>query len=112
MKLSTRSGWSFVLNTLSLCVLVRVAHSYLEPGGTSFLLKILISCLVGIVLVFRRFSGSIRLLFSQLISRRTKKRISPEQSPLTTDKGESSQKQGRPIEQDSKVAQESRPGPQ
>jgi hypothetical protein len=97
MKLSPRSGWSFVLNTLSFWVLVRVAHSYLQPGGTSFLLKILISCLVGVVLVFRRFSGSIRLLLARLLSRRAKKKISSEQSPLTPDKGESSQKQGRPI---------------
>jgi hypothetical protein len=85
MKLSTRSDWSFVVNSLSLCVLLRVAHSYLEPGGTSYLLKILISCLVGVVLVFRRFSGSIRLLFARLLSRRAKKKISSEQSPLTTD---------------------------
>jgi hypothetical protein len=66
MKPSLRLHQAFVLNPLSFWVLVRLSHSYLEPGTTSFLLKILISSLVGIVLVSRHVWKGIRFLLSKV----------------------------------------------
>ena len=66
MKPSLRLRRTFILNPLSFWILVRVSQSYLEPGTTSFLLKILISFLVGIVLVSRHVWRSIRFLLSKV----------------------------------------------
>lgn len=53
-------------------LLIRLAPAYLEPGSTSFLLKILIAGLTGILLVYRGFWKSLRHLISKLTSRRRK----------------------------------------
>ncbi len=72
MKPTRRFGRAFVLNAFLFWVLAGLARAYLEPGATSFLLKIIISSLVGIVLVFRPVWRSIRLLFSKPDSRKQK----------------------------------------
>jgi hypothetical protein len=106
MKCSPRSVRSLVLSLLSFWVLVRVAQSYLEPGGTSFLLKILISFLAGAIVVFRQFRGGIRLLFSKLFSRRPKQTVSPGQSQAKTSKRKSGQEQSQQVDEDHGVAKE------
>jgi hypothetical protein len=106
MKRSPRSVRSLVLSLLSFWVLVRIAQSYLEPGGTSFLLKIVISCLAGAIVVFRQFRGSIRLLLSKLFSRRPKQAVSPGQSQATTSKRKSGQEQSKQIDVDHGVAKQ------
>ena len=50
----------------ALLLLKKLGLSYLEPGSSSFLLKILISSLVGLVVFFRQILGYIRLLMSKL----------------------------------------------
>ena len=43
-------------------LLAKLAAAYLEPGSTSFLLKILISGLVGIAVFFRQIWSYLRIL--------------------------------------------------
>jgi hypothetical protein len=47
-------------------ILFKLATSYLEPGSSSFLLKILISSLVGFVVFFRQIWGYARAVWSRL----------------------------------------------
>jgi hypothetical protein len=89
-----RTGQALVLNAFSFWFLARVAHAYLEPGGTSFLLKLVISGLAGVVLVFSRFKGSIRLLFSRRPSGKAGKVVPQGQSQVATDEREATQEEG------------------
>ena len=99
MNRSARSDRSFVLKTLSFWVLVRVAMSYLEPGGTSFLLKILISCLAGAVLLLRQSRELVRLFIAKLFSRKPKQAASLGRPQATSSKRKSDLKQGQQIDE-------------
>lgn len=51
---------------LKLLIIGKVVFSYLEPGSSTFLLKIIISSLVGLVVFFRQIFGYFRLLFNKV----------------------------------------------
>jgi hypothetical protein len=51
---------------LRMFMLLKVATSYLEPGSSSFLLKILISSLVAFAIFFRQIWGYVRLVWARL----------------------------------------------
>ena len=70
MKRSSHSYQSFALKVISFWILARVSQSYLEPGTTSFLLKIVVSSLVGLVLVSRHIWRTIRSLFAKVSPQR------------------------------------------
>jgi hypothetical protein len=53
--------------------MTRMALAYLEPGSSSFLLKILISGLAGFILASRYIWRTIRSLFAKRSSRQQKK---------------------------------------
>ena len=67
-----RKGWSFVKRRrlLSIIFIGKLVFAYLEPGSSSFLLKILISSLVGLVVFFRQILGYARLLFNKLTGKK------------------------------------------
>jgi hypothetical protein len=46
--------------------MIRVAQSYLEPGTTSFLLKVVVSFLVGFAVLSRHIWRAIRSLFAKV----------------------------------------------
>ena len=66
MKRSLHSHQSFALNALSFWTLIRVSQSYLEPGTSSFLLKIVVSLFIGFAVIFRHFWRAIRSLFTKV----------------------------------------------
>lgn len=47
-------------------ILFKLAASYLEPGSSSFLLKILISSLVALVIFFRQIWGYVQAVLGRL----------------------------------------------
>lgn len=47
-------------------LLFKLATAYLEPGSSSFLLKILISSLVALAIFFRQIWGYVRLVWARL----------------------------------------------
>ena len=51
---------------LALAGLAFISRGYIEPGTTSFLLKLAISALLGIVLAFRYLRNQIQALFTRL----------------------------------------------
>jgi hypothetical protein len=51
-------------------ILFRLTTAYLEPGSSSFLLKILISSLVALVIFFRQIWGYARAVWGKLASKR------------------------------------------
>lgn len=55
---------------LSLCILFKLATSYLEPGSSSFLLKIVISSLVALVVFFRQIWGYARAVWTRYSGKR------------------------------------------
>ncbi|WP_420643499.1 hypothetical protein [Candidatus Leptofilum sp.] len=63
-----------VFNIFRATLLTKIGAAYLEPGSTSFLLKIIISGLVGIVIFFRQIWSYIRLLWDKI--RGKKKEVS------------------------------------
>jgi hypothetical protein len=65
MKSSKHFGQVLFHNGVSFIFLVYLAQSYLEPGATSFLLKVIISALTGIVIVFRYIWLAFRAFFSR-----------------------------------------------
>jgi hypothetical protein len=73
MKPSKHVGRAFVFNAFLFSILAWMGRAYLEPGAGSFLLKILISSLVGFILVFRRIWSTIRFLFSKKDSKKQEK---------------------------------------
>ncbi len=60
----------FVKGYLFLKFLSHLSHSYLEPGSSSFLLKIIISSLAGIALFFKHIWAIIKPLYLQLFSKK------------------------------------------
>jgi hypothetical protein len=73
MKSSSLFRPTIVLNALLALILARLTLAYLEPSPSSFLLKILISGLAGLVLAYRFIWRTIRLLFSKFVSGKKKK---------------------------------------
>jgi hypothetical protein len=63
--------YSLFKSFVRLLVVGKFALSYLEPGSSSFLLKILISSLVGLVVFFRQIWGYFLLLISKLTGNKT-----------------------------------------
>lgn len=64
-------------------ILFKLAASYLEPGSSSFLLKLLVSGLVGLVVFFRQIWGFARALWRRLAGMRASpaKSNAPTQPP-------------------------------
>ncbi len=56
---------------LSTFILFRLTTAYLEPGSTSFLLKILISSLVALVVFFRQIWSYARAVLGRLTGKQT-----------------------------------------
>ena len=69
MRPYRRSMHSFIMTALVFRMLTRLALAYLEPGSTSFLLKIIISGLAGFVLASRYIWKTLRTLHAKLTSR-------------------------------------------
>jgi len=57
---------------LSTFILFRLTAAYLEPGSTSFLLKILISSLVALVVFFRQIRSYAQVVLGKLTGKQTK----------------------------------------
>jgi len=70
---------------LSTFILFKLATAYLEPGSSSFLLKILISSLVAFVVFFRQIWSYVRAVLAKLSGKQPEKveleTAVPEQSP-------------------------------
>ena len=78
-KLSCKEKNNLMLKPLLFWAFGYLSYAYIEPGATSFLLKIVISGLVAIVLLFRGAWRMIRLLFSKPAS--PKQEQGPTDSP-------------------------------
>ncbi|VAW35565.1 hypothetical protein MNBD_CHLOROFLEXI01-3313 [hydrothermal vent metagenome] len=63
--------YSLLKSFVKLLIVGRLTLSYLEPGSSSFLLKILISSLVELVVFFRQIWGYFLLLISKLTGNKT-----------------------------------------
>ncbi len=57
---------------LSSFILIKLATSYLEPGSSSFLLKILISSLVALVVFFRQIWSYVQVVWGKLSGKQPK----------------------------------------
>jgi hypothetical protein len=62
MKTKRLAALPLLQNVLLLWTLLCLVPAYLEPGASSYLLKLLISALVGIVVTVRRVRSVIRSL--------------------------------------------------
>ena len=51
---------------IQIFLLYKLTASYLEPGSSSFLLKILISSLVGFIVFFRQIWGYVRAVWGKM----------------------------------------------
>ena len=67
MKTSKPFGQSLFQNGVSLFILFNLVNTYLEPGATSFILKVIISALAGIAVAFRYIKGAFQVLFSKTV---------------------------------------------
>lgn len=78
----TKNDWflTALKNLFGVLTLGKLSLAYLEPGSSSFLLKILISSLVGLVVFFRQIWGYLRLLLNKLTQKKQATAVSQQSS--------------------------------
>jgi hypothetical protein len=68
------SGFKAVLIIIVILLfgLIRKAHAYIDPGTGSYIIQVIIGCLMGAAFALKVYWKKVKVYFSNLFSKRTK----------------------------------------